>query len=122
MSDETAKPRPAIVELSGIAPVPCPCGTARRAFADLPGAPCTLHMTEISRDSRTHYPRAHTEVYYILAGRGRMELDGELHDVTPGTAILVPPGTRHRAIPGEAAMTILNFVTPPFDPADEHFD
>ena len=115
--------RPYIVaDFADVEPLPCPCGTARRALADESNETCTLHMTEISRDSRNHYHRAHTEVYYFLEGQGQMELDGELCDVRPGMAVYIPPGTRHRAVVGGGRMTILNFVTPPFDPADEHFD
>ena len=39
--------------------------------------------------------------------------------VGPGSAVLIPPGVRHRAV---GKMRILNVVVPPFDPADEWFD
>jgi len=116
------KQRAVIADLNAIDGVPCPCGTARRAFAALPGAPCTLHVTEIARDARAHYHKRHTEVYYFLDGEGQIELDGELHPVRPGVAVLIPPGVRHRAVVGEAPMRIINFVLPPFDPEDEWFD
>ena len=40
-----------VVDFADLAGVPCPCGVARRAFADTEGAPLTLHVTEISRDA-----------------------------------------------------------------------
>lgn len=48
-------------------------------------------------------------------------MDGVLHPVRPGMAILIGPGTRHRAVVRSGTMTILN-VVPPFDPRDEWLD
>ena len=112
---------PAVADLAAIEPVRCPCGWARRAFGDLPDAPASLHRVEIEADASTHYHRGHTEIYYVLeceAGAA-VELDGESVAVRPGVAVLIPPGVRHRAV---GRMTILNVVTPPFDPGDEWFD
>lgn len=109
-----------IVNFVDIPGVPCPCGSAQRAFAE--SGQCTLHTVTISADAETHYHKTHTEVYYVLEGRGQMELDGELHPVEPGMSIFIPPGVRHRAVVGGEPMKILNFVMPPFDPADEFFD
>src|SRR5947208_3517814 len=35
------------------------------------------------------------EVYYVLSGTGEMTLDGERHQITPGTAILTQTGSSH---------------------------
>jgi len=37
-----------------------------------------------------------TEVYYILSGRGLMEIDGEQREVKPGDAIYIPPRGKQR--------------------------
>ena len=42
-----------------------------------------------------------------------------LRPLTAGDAVLIPSGVVHRAVPGSAPMTLLNFVMPAFDPADE---
>ncbi len=112
---------PALVAFDAIEPVRCPCGWARRAFADQPTAPASLHRVEIEIDARTHYHREHTEYYYILEcdSVAALELDGERVAVRPGAAVMIPPGVRHRAL---GRMTILNVVVPSFDPADEWFD
>lgn len=112
--------KPEVVDLTELDPVECPCGWARRAFADREEFPGTVHLTEISRDARDHYHTDHTEVYVILkcSEGAQIELDGQAHPVRPQTAILIPPGVRHRAC-GE--MTVLILCTPNFDPADEHF-
>jgi len=121
MSRDGAPKKPAVVEIDQVTPVRCPCGWARRAFADLPGAPASVHRVEILSDARTHYHKVQTETYYVLeceAGAA-IELDEEAVPVTVGTAIMIPPGVRHRAV---GRMTILNVVVPPFDEADEWFD
>jgi mannose-6-phosphate isomerase-like protein (cupin superfamily) len=120
MSQVVEKPY-RVVDFAQVAGVDCPCGTARRAFADAEAFPGTVHVTEISADARTHYHRRLTEVYYVLecgAGAG-MELDGETVPVRPGVCVLIPPGVRHRAV---GSMKVLIVVTPKFDPADEWFD
>jgi quercetin dioxygenase-like cupin family protein len=121
MSQHPSVSAPVVADLGALDPVRCPCGWARRAFGSVPGAAASLHKVEIEEDARAHYHRAHTEVYYILeCGAGAaVELDGERVPVQPGSAVLIAPGVRHRAV---GRMTILNFVVPPFDPADEHFD
>jgi len=113
-------PTTEVVNFSEIPGVSCPCGSAQRAFAD--SGQCTLHTVTISENAQTHYHKTHTEVYYFLEGHGQMELDGQLQPVEPGMSVFIPPGVRHRAVVGSEPMKILNFVMPPFDPADEFFD
>lgn len=112
---------PVVADYATIEPVRCPCGWARRAFADVPDAPASIHRVAVEVDARTHYHREHTEIYYILecASGAAIELGGERVPVGAGHAVLIPPGVRHRAL---GRMTILNVVVPPFDPADEWFD
>ena len=107
-----------VVQFDQIPEVPCPCGTSRRAFGDVPELPGTIHRTEITEAAKPHYHRRMTETYYILqcGPEAKMELDGELIAVKPGTCVLIPPGVVHRAV---GRMTILNIVFPKFDPADE---
>ncbi len=117
----SGKARAHIVDFENIPAVPCPCGTAKRAFADVDESPGTVHVTQIEEDARVHYHREHTETYYILecGPDARMQLDDEQVPLRPGMCILIPPGVRHRAI---GRMRIINIVFPKFDPADEYFD
>ena len=91
------------IDLASLEGVGCPCGTSRRGFTGEGKGAFSLHLVEISRDARVHYHRKLTEVYYFLSGKGELELDGERHPVRPGLAVLIPPGVRHRAIPGPGA-------------------
>ena len=108
-----------IAHIDQLQPVNCACGSTRRAFTEDPDKIASLHVVDISKDSRTHYHKRMTELYYVLEGSGQIELDGELHDIHPGSSILIKPGCRHRAI---GTMKILNVPVPAFDPDDEWFD
>jgi len=110
-----------VTDFAQIAGVPCPCGTARRAFADVEDFPGTVHVTEISTDARLHYHKRLTETYYFLecAAGAQLQLDDELIDVDAGMCVMIRPGTRHRAV---GKMKVLIFVLPKFDSADEWFD
>ena len=100
--------------------VPCPCGESTRPLTSADGSPCSLHVTSI-RDSVRHYHRTTTEVYFILEGRGKIELNGDWVDVEPGTTVWIEPGTRHRVVSEGGVKTIV-FGIPAFDPQDEWFD
>ena len=108
-----------ISQLDELPAVPCPCGRAKRAFADVAGAPASVHLVEIAAEARAHYHKRMTETYVILEGEGHLELDGELIPVRPWTAVQIPPGCRHRAV---GNLKILNIPVPAFDPEDEWFD
>ena len=100
--------------------VPCPCGSSTRVLTSADGGPCSLHVTSIT-DSARHYHRDTAEVYYILEGTGKVELDGEWSDVRPGAVIHIPPVTRHRVVSEQGIKTIVVAI-PPFRDADEWFD
>jgi mannose-6-phosphate isomerase-like protein (cupin superfamily) len=108
-----------ISHLDQLPPQRCPCGFARRAFADARENAASLHLVDIQEDSRAHYHKRMTEIYLVLEGEGHMELDGELIPVRPMTAIYIQPGCRHRAI---GRLRIINLPVPSFDAADEWFD
>lgn len=108
-------------DFTEIAGVACPCGTARRAFADVTEFPGTVHVTEIFENAKRHYHKTLTETYFFLKCEddAQMELDGEFVPVRERKCIVIPPGVRHRAV---GRMTVLIIVLPKFDPIDEWFD
>jgi mannose-6-phosphate isomerase-like protein (cupin superfamily) len=118
---QTEKPVYRIADFATIPGVPCPCGTARRAFGAIEEFPGTIHVTEIALDAQRHYHRRLTETYYFLEcdPDAMMELDDERIPVKPGVCIVIPPGVRHRAL---GRMKVLIVVLPKFDPEDEWFD
>lgn len=114
-------PRYHVADFSTIPGVPCPCGSARRAFADVAEFPGTLHVTSISEDAQRHYHKSHTETYYVLecGPDAALELDDDRVPLKPGVAVVIPPGVRHRAV---GRMKVLIVCLPEFDSADEWFD
>ncbi len=118
-SPTATRKRYSVVQMADLAPTPCPCGQARRAFTDEPEQTASLHITEIKADSQTHYHKKMTEFYYVLEGEGRIELDGESLPVKPGSAIMIRPLCRHRAV---GKLKVLIVPVPAFDKSDEWFD
>jgi|GEM_PF-218756 len=108
-----------IAQLDDMETQQCACGTTRRAFVTEENDVATMHMVDISKDSRTHYHKKMTEIYLILEGEGHLELDGEMIPVKPLTTIFIKPGCRHRAV---GKLKIVNIPIPAFDPEDEFFD
>ncbi|QEG33249.1 cupin domain-containing protein [Bythopirellula goksoeyrii] len=43
-----------------------------------------------------HYHPLCEEIYYLLEGSGRMQIEDDVQDVSPGDAIAIPPGARHQ--------------------------
>ena len=99
--------------------VPCPCGQSTRPLTVADTPVCNLHVTFIT-DSVKHYHRQCTEVYYILQGRGKMELHDEVVEVEPGTVVYIEPYTPHRLSSDEGVQTIV-FGVPAYRPDDEFF-
>jgi len=61
-----------------------------------------------------------SEVYYILKGRGRMEIDGEDQDINPGDMIYIPPEARQRIEAlGNDDLEFLCIVDPAWREEDE---
>ena len=115
----SASPNYHVARFSELDPVRCPCGWAQRAFADVAGAPASVHVVQIEEDSRVHYHKRMTEIYVVLEGEGHMELDGSLVPVGPMSTVMIKPGCRHRAV---GKLKIINIPVPAFDPEDEWFD
>jgi mannose-6-phosphate isomerase-like protein (cupin superfamily) len=67
-----------------------------------------------------HYHKECTEVYYILEGQGKMELNGDVIDVAPGTVVVIEPFTMHRLWSAEGVRTIV-FGVPAFRQEDEFY-
>jgi len=107
-----------VIDFADIPGVECPCGTARRAFADDPVYPSTVHRTDIVQTAMPHYHKTLTELYYIISCEPGtvMQLGDEQVPLHAEMLILVPPNTVHRVI---GTAKVLISVTPKFDPHDE---
>jgi mannose-6-phosphate isomerase-like protein (cupin superfamily) len=99
--------------------VPCPCGQSTRFVTRADTPVCNFHITFI-QDSVRHFHKETTEVYYILQGQGKMELNGDVVDIEPGMVIYIEPYTWHRLESQEGVRTIV-FGAPALRPDDEYF-
>jgi len=118
MSHHPNQPSFEFVDLTRLPPLPCPCGTARRAFTETTDFPATVHLTEISQDAKPHRHQRLTEVYVVLKcdPDAALEIDGRRIPVQPLSAVLIRPGAIHRAV---GKMQVLIICHPKFDPQDE---
>jgi mannose-6-phosphate isomerase-like protein (cupin superfamily) len=98
--------------------IECLCGPSTRPLSRADTSTCNLHVTFI-KDSVKHYHKQCTEVYYILEGRGKMELDDDVVDVEPGMVIYIEPYTPHRLESRDGVRTIV-FGVPALQSDDEY--
>lgn len=63
----------------------------------LPGASTTFH-----------YHVATEEIYYVLEGRGLMQVGDERREIGPGDAVAIPPGALHQIT--NTGATVLKFL------------
>ncbi|HME04591.1 MAG TPA: cupin domain-containing protein [Solirubrobacteraceae bacterium] len=70
-------------------------------------------------ETAEHYhPRAE-EIYYFIAGAGRMRLGEQEAGVRAGNCVVIPPGTRHKLWnPGSDALVLLCCCAPPYSDED----
>lgn len=61
-----------------------------------------------------------SEVYYIMAGRGEMHIDGEVQIIEPGDAVYIPPNAKQfvRSL-GPEPLTFICLVDPAWRKEDE---
>ena len=74
------------------------------------------------RQTQRHYHADSEELYYLLAGEGEMEIDGERSAVRPGDAILIPPGAWHQITAGDGELRFLCCCAPGYSDADTFFE
>src|SRR5882724_764257 len=75
-------------------------GSTIRSILDRTNAPVQNQSLAEARvpaggATQRHYHRVAEEFYFILEGNGTVEIDGESRPVSPGDAILIPPGAWH---------------------------
>ncbi len=69
-----------------------------------------------------HYHRVSEEFYFILAGKGTIEINGELRRVLPGDGILIEAGAWHQiTADGEENLRFLCCCSPPYEDEDTFF-
>ena len=83
-------------------------------------AEATLEPDEATQ---RHYHRATEEIYVVLKGSGRMEVDGDTKMIRPGDAVLIPAGAWHTLENnGNSELRFLCCCTPPYSHEDTFFE
>lgn len=101
-------------------------GSTIRSILDRANAPVSNQSLAEARvpsgtSTQRHYHRLSEEFYFILEGRGTMEIDGEERPVLPGDAILIPPGAWH-TISAHENLRFLCCCAPPYSHEDTYFE
>ena len=69
--------------------------------------------------TKRHFHKASEEIYYVLEGRGVMWLEGEEREISPGDAIIIPPGSQHQIYnPGPGNLVFLCICSPAYQHED----
>ena len=78
---------------------------------------------EVEQATERHYHRVAEEIYFVLKGQGRMEVDGDVSYVRPGDSVLIPPGAWHQLENnGTSELRILCCCAPPYSHDDTFFE
>ena len=72
---------------------------------DAPEQACLLSLANFTRHvvqgritTDYHAHENKEQIYYFIAGRGKMVIDDQEHPITAGDAVHLPPGTKHGVI------------------------
>jgi mannose-6-phosphate isomerase-like protein (cupin superfamily) len=72
------------------------CGQIRPVLDESDGAVAEVHHLEIT-NAKLHYHERTDEIYYVLDGQGRMQLDDKEIELHKDVVVYVPRGVKHRA-------------------------
>ncbi len=103
-------------------------GSIIRSLLDLSNAPVANHsLAEATLDpgdqTRRHHHRVSEEIYYVVEGRGLVEIDGEKRLLEVGDAVLIPINAWHQITnTGEGDLRFLCTCSPPWTADDTYLD
>ena len=72
----------------------------------------------------TRHRHEPAEIYFIISGRGEMEIEDRVQPVGPGCAVYIPPDVRHalRCTGAEPLVFVFAFPRDRFDEVAYHFE
>ena len=112
--------------LQNLPPFTTKDGSTIRSLLDLSNAP--VHNQSLAEATlpaggatQRHWHEESEEFYFLLEGRGVMEIDGVEREVGPGDAILIPAKARHQ-ITATEPLRLLCCCAPPYRHEDTYFD
>ena len=73
--------------------------------------------------TRRHYHARTEEIYVVLEGSGRMEVDGDVRDLAAGDVVLIPPQAWHEIRAGDGGeLRFLCCCAPAYSDEDTFFE
>jgi len=114
--------------LDGAEPFTTADGSTIRELLGLPTAPVLNQSLaeatlEPGQATQRHYHAVTEEIYYVVAGSGEMEVDGERRQVGVGDAVLIPHGAWHEIrASGTALLRFLCCCAPAYRHEDTFFE
>lgn len=115
-----------VVKRQSASVIGTPHGSEIRPLVDRTTAPvelCSLAEETLPPGAEVgrHFHARTEEIYYVLAGEGRMTVAGETREVAPGDAVYIPRGAAHTLRnTGTEPMTILLVCGPAHSFEDHH--
>lgn len=105
-----------VKHIADIVPERGSCGKRKKIITNDDCRAVALSHLKIE-DARMHLHHRSYEIYYVLNGEGTLEVDDKIIAVARGTAVLIPPGKRHKAV-SIKELEVLVIMSPPM--AEEH--
>jgi mannose-6-phosphate isomerase-like protein (cupin superfamily) len=110
-------------EVDGVRAAPPYARTLKHLVAPwtLPAEKMWVGMSKVDPGSCSN-PHSHErqeEIFYVVGGRGEIEVGDEKEAVEPGSIVVVPPTLIHSLInTGDETLKVLSVVSPPFEKSD----
>ncbi len=70
-------------------------------------------------ESKEHFHKYTKEVYIVVEGTGKLKLGDDVIELSPGTCVFIPPGTKHCVFDGES-LKLYVFTVPAWSEDDHH--
>ena len=97
-------------------------GSTIREYLHTPAQSLAEASLTPGQTTERHYHRLSEEIYLLVEGGGRLEVDGEVRDVRAGDAILIPPAAWHALVAGAEGARLLCCCVPPYSHDDTYFE
>ncbi len=111
----TAEKSPVVRYLDETDTISCPYGDARRIVTGGLGGVANVHVIRVTRGA-PHVHAGYDEVYYVLAGSGRLTISGQTHVLRPGAVAVIPAGEPHELnAESDAPLEFIIFGAPAMD-------
>ncbi|MCK4475816.1 MAG: cupin domain-containing protein [Methanophagales archaeon] len=77
----------------------------------------SLAEATVYQETKNHFHKTSEEIYYILEGKGIMEIGGEPKEISEGDVAVILPEEKHR-ISTTKKVRFLCFCSPPYSDED----